>query len=488
MPFHTPRHSHSVSDASQSHDNYYAATNAIYSAGQSVNSVGSPTSSWSGQAHARNPYAPPDQHPYQLPQPNGNGMTIPYRAAPPPNTVPSQSSNDPHPSQFLHTRRISTLSGQGHDPQSQHPGSAMSDVHHYGQPPAYAGDNVSINVQPSTPGHAPSSGMPGSLQAGQSSRPQMMAASSSSGPQLPTLPNLPQISTQMQQQQQRPATLSQTHSYSRSSPGGMEQPKYKPFSNTPEQNKYNSPSSYGPQGLPSYSPLGLADIRPRADTTLSEGNLFSPAVTQDNDIMQYPTSSNYVAPWPIYAADWCKWPPRSNMGSAGKVAIGSYLEDGHNYIQVLDASIGQGDPENPTAEPGFEFTKTAEATHAYPVTRILWEPPSSNKQTTDLLATSGDHLRLWSLPADPSASYGSSISRKDQPLQKLSPLALLSNSKSPEHTAPITSLDWNVVQPSLIITSSIDTTCTIWDIPTLTAKTQLIAHDKEVYDVRYALP
>jgi WD repeat-containing protein 68 len=37
----------------------------------------------------------------------------------------------------------------------------------------------------------------------------------------------------------------------------------------------------------------------------------------------------------------------------------------------------------------------------------------------------------------------------------------------------------------LIITSSIDTTCTIWDIPTLTAKTQLIAHDKEVYDVRF---
>lgn len=27
--------------------------------------------------------------------------------------------------------------------------------------------------------------------------------------------------------------------------------------------------------------------------------------------------------------------------------------------------------------------------------------------------------------------------------------------------------------------------CTIWDIPTLTAKTQLIAHDKEVFDVRF---
>jgi DDB1- and CUL4-associated factor 7 len=54
-----------------------------------------------------------------------------------------------------------------------------------------------------------------------------------------------------------------------------------------------------------------------------------------------------------------------------------------------------------------------------------------------------------------------------------------------EDTAPLTSLDWNTVSPSLIITSSIDTTCTIWDIPSLTAKTQLIAHDKEVYDVRF---
>ena len=34
----------------------------------------------------------------------------------------------------------------------------------------------------------------------------------------------------------------------------------------------------------------------------------------------------------------------------------------------------------------------------------------------------------------------------------------------------------------MIGTSSIDTTCTIWDISTRKVKTQLIAHDKEVYD------
>ena len=138
---------------------------------------------------------------------------------------------------------------------------------------------------------------------------------------------------------------------------------------------------------------------------------------------------------------------------------------------------------------GVEYVKTAEATHSYPVTRILWEPASSQKQSTDLLATSGDHLRLWSLPSQPSYNPSSSITRPSNSSQfspqKLTPLALLSNSKSPEHTAPLTSLDWNNLSPSLIITSSIDTTCTIWDIPTLTAKTQLIAHDKEVFDVRF---
>lgn len=104
------------------------------------------------------------------------------------------------------------------------------------------------------------------------------------------------------------------------------------------------------------------------------------------------------------------------------------------------------------------------------------------------MATSGDHLRLWSLPTEPTPpTPGSTITRsgRETNTTKLTPLALLSNSKTPDHTAPLTSLDWNTVSPSLIITSSIDTTCTIWDIPSLTAKTQLIAHDKEVYDVRF---
>lgn len=163
----------------------------------------------------------------------------------------------------------------------------------------------------------------------------------------------------------------------------------------------------------------------------------------------------------------------------------------HAQIQILDTQIVNTPPDIYTpgsSKYSLEFSKVAEATHSYPVTRLLWEPPSSQKQSTDLLATSGDHLRLWSLPSDAQANYSNSVNKSNSAIPattKLTPLALLSNSKTPDHTAPLTSLDWNTVHPSLIITSSIDTTCTIWDIPSLTAKTQLIAHDKEVYDVRF---
>ncbi|KAL9599109.1 MAG: hypothetical protein Q9219_004067 [cf. Caloplaca sp. 3 TL-2023] len=329
--------------------------------------------------------------------------------------------------------------------------------------------------------------LPGALRPGASS------ANTAPG----TVPTLPQISTQTQQysSSSRSSTASHTHSYSRSSPAGFDQQKYLPYVSTPESSKFPATpsnkysSSHTPYGSSAYSPLGLADIRP--DVGMIDGPMS--ANPYAGDVNSVPTTSNYVAPWPVYAFDWCKWPvqPQSTGEAAGKMAIGSYVEDGHNFIQILDTHTTPESDDSSDDGPqyGLEFVKTAEATHSYPVTRILWEPASSQKQSTDLLATSGDHLRLWSLPSQPSYIPSNSISRSSNSSQlapqKLTPLALLSNSKSPEHTAPLTSLDWNTLSPSLIITSSIDTTCTIWDIPTLTAKTQLIAHDKEVFDVRF---
>ncbi|WAR01519.1 DCAF7-like protein [Mya arenaria] len=69
--------------------------------------------------------------------------------------------------------------------------------------------------------------------------------------------------------------------------------------------------------------------------------------------------------------------------------------------------------------------------------------------------------------------------------------------KNSDFCAPLTSFDWNEVDPNLLGTSSIDTTCTIWGLETGQVlgrvnvvsghvKTQLIAHDKEVYDIAFS--
>eukprot|EP01018_Ginkgo_biloba_P012206 Gb_40146 [translate_table: standard] len=63
--------------------------------------------------------------------------------------------------------------------------------------------------------------------------------------------------------------------------------------------------------------------------------------------------------------------------------------------------------------------------------------------------------------------------------------SLLNNNKNSEFCAPLTSFDWNDADPKRIGTSSIDTTCTIWDIEKEVVDTQLIAHDKEVYDIAW---
>lgn len=90
---------------------------------------------------------------------------------------------------------------------------------------------------------------------------------------------------------------------------------------------------------------------------------------------------------------------------------------------------------------------------------------------------SGDYLRVW---------------RAGEPDTRLE--CVLNNNKNSDFCAPLTSFDWNEVDPNLVGTSSIDTTCTIWGLETGQimgrvnlvsghVKTQLIAHDKEVYDI-----
>ncbi|KAM1536475.1 hypothetical protein ACFX1X_015563 [Malus domestica] len=75
------------------------------------------------------------------------------------------------------------------------------------------------------------------------------------------------------------------------------------------------------------------------------------------------------------------------------------------------------------------------------------------------------------------------IREKESPNQPS--LSLLNGNKNSEFCGPITFFDWNEAEPKRIGTSSIDTTCIIWDIEREVVDTQLIAHDNEVYDIAW---
>ena len=120
-------------------------------------------------------------------------------------------------------------------------------------------------------------------------------------------------------------------------------------------------------------------------------------------------------------------------------------------------------------EETHQFVDIGGFEHPYPTTKIMWIP-DQNGARRDLLATTGDYLRLWNVQDNKSVRLE----------------CLLNNNKNTEFCAPLTSFDWNETDPNIIGTSSIDTTCTIWDVSKMQAKTQLIAHDKEVYDLAFA--
>ncbi|KAF5273897.1 hypothetical protein FQA39_LY01012 [Lamprigera yunnana] len=171
----------------------------------------------------------------------------------------------------------------------------------------------------------------------------------------------------------------------------------------------------------------------------------------------------YVAPWPLYSMNWSVRPDKRF-----RLALGSFVEEYNNKVQVVSLD-----------EDTSEFSAKSTFDHPYPTTKIMWIPDSKGI-LPDLLATSGDYLRVW---------------RAGEPETRLE--CVLNNNKNSDFCAPLTSFDWNEVDPNLIGTSSIDTTCTIWGLETgqvlgrmnLVAghvKTQLIAHDKEVYDIAFS--
>ncbi|KAL8281362.1 hypothetical protein RQP46_006396 [Phenoliferia psychrophenolica] len=237
-----------------------------------------------------------------------------------------------------------------------------------------------------------------------------------------------------------------------------------------------------------------------------------------------PSILDYNSDCPTYALAFS---PLSTSTQSLKLAVGSFVEargDNNNNVTIcaLDQSYldledvyddpnGAGDDQGDApayarardgsyVKKGSAFVPIARTAHPYPPSSIGFSPArlssslqSSNASTMgegtrEMVATSSDCLRLYDLVDndDQNMATGGFVGRQVIGAgSRLVPRAQLANTKA-DYSAPLTSFSWSTLEPTHIVTSSIDTTCTVWDISTSVPITQLIAHDREVYDVAWS--
>ncbi|BGP33653.1 hypothetical protein JCM10296v2_005457 [Rhodotorula toruloides] len=208
-------------------------------------------------------------------------------------------------------------------------------------------------------------------------------------------------------------------------------------------------------------------------------------------------------------------PPSSSSSSNG-AAGGAGLSNNFTvasldpaYLDLEDAS----DSDSETAyrsrttrqrvSGGSAYRAVARAPLLYPPSSVQFAPAKLSSslggsgggvgaggEQREVLATTSECLRLWDLVTEQedgstgrsaSGYVGGAVPTRNRLVSR----ATLQNSKA-EFSAPLTSFSWSMLQPIHIVTSSIDTTCTVWDISTGVPVTQLIAHDREVYDVEWS--
>lgn len=94
----------------------------------------------------------------------------------------------------------------------------------------------------------------------------------------------------------------------------------------------------------------------------------------------------YEAPWLIYGMNWSVRPDKKF-----RLAIGSFVEDYNNKVEVIQLNEETG-----------KFQSRGTFVHPYPTTKIMWIPDLAGSRE-DVLATTGDYLRLWKVSdnADP---------------------------------------------------------------------------------------
>ena len=117
----------------------------------------------------------------------------------------------------------------------------------------------------------------------------------------------------------------------------------------------------------------------------------------------------YEAPWPVHCMDWCKSPApgaQNRLRSAFRLGVSSHIENHDNRIAVLGLHDERVLVEDEYSD-FDDFMMLCEAHQTYPATSLQWQPASASSfpwgqksPSTELLATTGDALRIWEYSCD----------------------------------------------------------------------------------------
>lgn len=237
---------------------------------------------------------------------------------------------------------------------------------------------------------------------------------------------------------------------------------------------------------PMYSPLDFSHSLFKPGYQTQNKN---PYIANSNEISNNPTLMNngisnntmsntgirptiacqYHSSFPLFGIDW-------SMDDF--VCLSSYNEDNRNKIQIIKSNDL------------LTWNKVTEADVIYPVSNMKWLPAHIRPRQ---LATSSDSLRIWSLNDEIGTleeQINLSLCKFKKQSNKMNN-GINTNDKNWStkilgELPPVTSFDWNSVDTNILVSSSIDTTCIVWDLKSSNyVKTQLIAHDSEVFDVKF---
>lgn len=238
----------------------------------------------------------------------------------------------------------------------------------------------------------------------------------------------------------------------------------------------NSASANVASRSPMYSPLQYSQFDYNQQAYSPGYSPFHPLRSPGPPVLTKPICE-YEAKHPLFGLDW---------SNEDFICLGSYRDGSMNSLHVIHS----GDL--------LSWERVAECNVTFPVSAIQWQPSLSHPRR---FGTCSDSLRIWSFCEEESAlreQLNLSLCKYDKQQQGASRTnAAAGGSGSVQNSPrqqqgligelpPITSFHWNPVDPNLLISSSIDTTCIVWDLQSSNyVRTQLIAHDSEVFDVRF---